>query len=205
MVSNPLALVLQRCLAALHTPLSSSQLAITAALLGLYAAWALPWGLASGVLLRRWRPSRPGPLLCRAVALLWMPAFGEELIFRVAPLPRPGEGAALGAALGWATLALAAFVAYHPLAARLWYPAGRELFHDPRFLALCGALGLVCTLSYWSSGSLLAPVLVHWLVVLVWLDPLGGTTQLSGNDRERRTARCAAGAGTPPGRGGDAA
>lgn len=174
MVSAPLALVLQRCLAALRTPLSATDLALTLALLGAYAAWALPWGLRNGFLRRRWRPFAPRPWLRQALALLLMPSLVEELLFRVAPLPRPGEGMAIPSALGWAALALLAFVAYHPLAGRLWYPAGRDLFHDPRFLVLCAGLGLVCTVGYWASGSLLAPVVLHWLVVLVWLDPLGG-------------------------------
>lgn len=176
MVSLPLPL--QRCLEALAAPLAPTDLALTLVLLGLYAAWAVPWGLASGFLRRRWCPSPPQPLLRRAAALLWMPSLVEELLFRVAPLPRPGEATAPGAALGWAALALGAFVAYHPLAGRLWYPAGRDLFHDPRFLVLCTGLGAACTLGYWCSGSLAPPVLLHWLVVLVWLDPLGGAARL---------------------------
>jgi predicted Abi (CAAX) family protease len=102
----------------------------------------------------------------------------EELLFRVVPLPRPGEAMAAAALLGWALLALVAFVAYHPLAGRLWYPAGRTLFEDPRFLGLCTGLGVVCTLAYVVTGSLVAPVLLHWLVVLVWLNPLGGAARL---------------------------
>lgn len=173
-----LALLLQRCLGALQTPLSASDLAVTLALLGLYAAWALPWGVRSGFLRRRWRPSPPRPLLRQAAALLWMPSLVEELLFRVVPLPRPGEAMAAAALLGWALLALVAFVAYHPLAGRLWYPAGRTLFEDPRFLGLCTGLGVVCTLAYVVTGSLVAPVLLHWLVVLVWLNPLGGAARL---------------------------
>ena len=173
-----LALPLQRCLGALQTPPSASDLALTLALLGLYAAWALPWGLRSGFLRRRWRPSPPRPLLRQAAALLWMPSLVEELLFRVAPLPRPGEAMATPALLAWALLALVAFVVYHPLAGRLWYPAGRVLFEDPRFLVLCTGLGLVCTLAYGASGSLVPPVLLHWLVVLVWLNPLGGAARL---------------------------
>jgi predicted Abi (CAAX) family protease len=178
LISAPLALALQRCLEALQAPLGPADLALTLALLGLYAAWALPWGLRNGFLRRRWRPSPPRPLLRQAAALLWMPALVEELLFRVALLPRPGEGVPTAGALGWAALALAAFVAYHPLAGRLWYPAGRDLFHDPRFLGLCAGLGLICTLGYWATGSLLSPVLLHWLVVLVWLDPLEGAVRL---------------------------
>lgn len=143
-----LALPWQRCLAALQAPLGGSDLALSLALLGLYAAWALPWGLRTGFLRRRWRPSPPRPLLRLAAALLWMPSLVEELVFRVAPLPRPGEAMAPAAALGWAALALGAFVAYHPLAGRLWYPAGRDLFHDPRFLGLCTGLGVACSLGY---------------------------------------------------------
>jgi predicted Abi (CAAX) family protease len=37
---------------------------------------------------------------------------------------------------------------------------------------------VVCTIAYLATASLLAPLLIHWLVVLVWLDPLGGRQRL---------------------------
>jgi predicted Abi (CAAX) family protease len=66
------------------------------------------------------------------------------------------------------------FVAWHPLAGRLWYPRGRRLFDDRRFLLLAGLLGLTCVMAYQLTGSIWPPVLIHWLVVLIWLETLGG-------------------------------
>ncbi len=175
---NPIVLVIARIGEALRTPLDPGGVALTLALLGLYAAIAIPWGLHSGFLQRRWRPSPPRPLLRQALALLLMPSLGEELLFRAALLPRPGEGISPAEAVLWAVLGVVLFVAYHPLAGRLWYRAGRGLFHDRRFLGLCALLGVVCTLAYLATASLLAPLLIHWLVVQIWLDPLGGRERL---------------------------
>ncbi len=176
----PLLLPLQRGLAAVGTPISGADLALTLLLLGLYAAWALPWGWRCGFLPRRWHRSPPAVLLRQAGALLLMPALGEELLFRVALLPHAAEALPAPAVLAWMALGLGAFVAYHPLSGRLWYPAGRSLFADGRFLGLCAGLGLICSIAYVASGSLIPPLLLHWLVVLVWLHPLNGLSRLRG-------------------------
>lgn len=175
---NLAGLLIARMGEALRTPLDPGGAALTLALLGLYAVAAIPWGLHSGFLQRRWRPSAPRPLLRQALALMLMPSLGEELLFRAALLPRPGEAGGAAAALLWAVLGVVLFVGYHPLAGRLWYRPGRSLFDDPRFLGLCALLGVVCTIAYLATASLLAPLLIHWLVVLIWLDPLGGRERL---------------------------
>ncbi len=182
---NPLTLLYGRLSGALETPLDATGMALALALLGLYAAVALPWGLRSGFLQRRWRPSPPQSLFRQAMALLLMPSLGEELLFRAALLPRPAEAMAPPAALAWAVLGVALFVCYHPLAGRFWYRAGRGVFDDPRFLGLCALLGAICSLAYLATASLVAPLLIHWLVVLIWLDPLGGRDRLDRGDRAR--------------------
>ncbi len=159
---------------ALTTPLAPGGLALSLALLGLYAAWAVPEGRRSGFLVGPWRPSPLPRLLRHALALLLMPSLGEELLFRVLLLPRPGEALPGGVTLAWVALAVGLFVAYHPLAGRLWYQAGRPVFEDGRFLKPCAGLGLTCSVAYLATGTVLAPVLLHWLVVLVWLEGLGG-------------------------------
>ncbi len=172
----PLALLLRRCGDALVTPLNGSGMALSLALLGVYAALVVPAGLRSGFLAIRPRPPAPGPLLWRAAGLLVMPALLEELLFRIALLPHPLEGASPANLLAWAALSLGLFVLYHPLAAAWWYPAGRGIFGDPRFLVACTLLGLLCTAAYLATGSLWPPVLLHWVVVLVWLEALGTRT-----------------------------
>ncbi len=144
------------------------------AILGVYAALALSIGWRDGFLPSQWHWPPIPQLLRRASGYLLMPAFGEELLFRGLLLPHPLEGVSVAGTLPWIALSIGLFVLYHPLAARLWYPQGRALFRDPRFLLQCSLLGLACALAYDLSGSLWWPVLIHWLAVVLWLEPLQG-------------------------------
>jgi predicted Abi (CAAX) family protease len=78
----------------------------------------------------------------------------------------------------WATLSLFLFVIYHPLNALTFFSQGRETFFDPIFLCLAAGLGIICTITYYQTGSLWLPVLIHWLVVVVWLLCFDGLTKL---------------------------
>jgi predicted Abi (CAAX) family protease len=175
----PVAPTLVRRLAdALFTGIGAQGLALGLALLGGTAALVLPGGLRSGFLRPTpWPP--PGRLLRRSLGLVLMPSLLEELIFRVLLLPQPGEGVAPLTLLGWSGLGLGLFVAYHPLAGSLWYPPGRRLFRDPRFLVPCTLLGVICTVAYLATGSLWLPVLLHAAVVITWLERLGGRELLA--------------------------
>ncbi|WP_254978056.1 type II CAAX prenyl endopeptidase Rce1 family protein [Cyanobium sp. ATX 6A2] len=173
-----LGTLLQRLLDSLFPPLLPSAQGFSLLVLGVYSALALGHGLRSGFLSgpATWPPLQQ--LLPRAAGLLLLPALVEELIFRVALLPHPLEGVHGGALLAWIALSVGLFVLYHPLAARLWYQQARPLFHDPRFLVQCTLLGLACALVFVVTGSLWPPVLIHWLAVLVWLEPLQGRLHL---------------------------
>ncbi|MEX1324933.1 MAG: CPBP family glutamic-type intramembrane protease, partial [Synechococcaceae cyanobacterium] len=169
-----LGTLLQRLLDSLFPPLVPAAQGFSLLVLGVYATLALGHGFRSGFLNGPWR-WRPLPvLLPRAAGLLVLPALVEELIFRVALLPHPLEGEPRGALLAWIALSIGLFVLYHPVAARLWYRQARAVFDDPRFLVQCTLLGLACALVYVVTGSLWPPVLIHWLAVLVWLEPLQG-------------------------------
>lgn len=174
-----LGTLLQRLLDSLFPPLVPTAQGFSLLVLGIYAALALGHGFRSGFLTGPWRWPPLGRLLPRAAGLLLMPALVEELIFRVALLPHPLEGEHGGPLLAWIALSTGLFVLYHPLAARLWYRQARVLFHDPRFLVQCTLLGLACGLVYVVTGSLWPPVLIHWLAVLVWLEPLQGRLRLA--------------------------
>lgn len=181
-----LATLLQRLLAALFQPMNGMTAILSLLLLSGYGALVIPIGLRNGLLQRR-RADGPGrAVLARSLGLLLMPALVEESLFRVALLPRPLEGAPALAVLGWSSLGVGLFVLYHPLAGRLWYPAGRRLFMDRRFLLACGLLGVVCSAAYLLSGSLWPPALIHWLVVLIWLEGLGGRNALTPAARQER-------------------
>ncbi|MFN7900288.1 MAG: type II CAAX prenyl endopeptidase Rce1 family protein [Synechococcaceae cyanobacterium] len=143
-----------------------------------YAILALGLGWRLGFLPRRWRWPPWPQLLARGAGYLLMPAFVEELLFRGLLLPNSVAGVEPAAMVGWVGLSVGLFVLYHPLAGRLWYPQGRLLFETPAFLIECGLLGLACSLAYGLSGSLWWAVLLHWLAVLLWLEPLQGRQRL---------------------------
>jgi predicted Abi (CAAX) family protease len=172
--------LLRRLTDALSMPATSRRWLITLGVLLGYGAIALPLGWRSGFL--RWQPL-PGnakQLLCSLAQLFVMPALVEELVFRVALLPHPLEGATLVSWLGWGSVSLVLFVLYHPFSARTYYPAGNPTFLKPIFWVLSGLLGLACLLTYGWTGSLWTAVGVHWVVVAVWLWALGGRQRLSG-------------------------
>ncbi len=159
---------------ALFPPPQAAGIAWPLLLLAVYAPLALWLGRRDGLLPRTWSWPPLPRLLRRGVATALMPAFGEELLFRGLLLPHPLAGLTPLQVGPWIALSTGLFVLYHPLAGRLWYPQGRLLFDDPRFLLQCSLLGLVCALAYSITGSLWWAVLIHWLAVLLWLEPLQG-------------------------------
>jgi predicted Abi (CAAX) family protease len=176
----PLVGELQRRLAdGLLVPLEARQVGLCLLGFALYAAVALALGLGSGFLEPHHPWPRPRRLVSAAAALLPMPALGEELLFRGALLPHPGEGTPWPQLLAWSALGIGLFVLYHPLAGRLWYRRAERLFHDPRFLLQTALLGLATTALYQASGSLWPAVLLHAVAVLVWLERLGGRQHLA--------------------------
>jgi predicted Abi (CAAX) family protease len=173
--------LLQRLIDAVFMPLTPQSGLIILGILLAYGAIALPLGLRSGFL--HWQRGRGTPvqIIFSLAQLLIMPALVEELIFRVALLPHPLEGARLVSWLGWGALSLTLFVLYHPFSARTYYAAGNPTFFKPIFWLLSGWLGLACMVAYGWTGSLWAAVAVHWIVVGVWLWGLGGQQRLAGH------------------------
>jgi predicted Abi (CAAX) family protease len=152
--------------------------AIFLGILGIYTAIALPFGFQSHFLTVTRHPPFPWwKTLLTVLRLFFLPALFEETV-RVILLPHPSEGVSIPFWLFWGTLSLSLYVAYHPLNARTFYRAGYPTFTRWPFLVLCTLLGLACTLLYAFTGSLLALVLFHWIVVVVWLFPLGGFGKL---------------------------
>lgn len=156
--------------------------AITLGLLVGYAAIALPLGFMTGFLkIQPWQPGGSHHYALLALRLFFFPSVVEELIFRVLPLPYPGGEAFDGTTWAiWAAISLVIFTACHPLNALTVYRAAYPTFLDPTFLTLAALLGLACTLLYWLTASLLAIVLLHWVIVLVWLIGCGGMERLGG-------------------------
>lgn len=172
---------LTRLIDAVLFPLSPDDWSVSFAILLGYGMIVLPIGWKTGFL--RWHVIRfPSNAWWGIFPLFLMPALVEELVFRVILLPHPLEGVTGIQWLGWATLSLSLFIIYHPLNALWFYPQGKGLFWQPMFLLFAGLLGIACTLSYRLSGSLWPPVMIHWLVAVIWLFILGGTQQLKGQN-----------------------
>lgn len=187
-----LGTLFNRVLASLLPPFQPGDLGRSLLVLAGYGAVALGLGVASGFLSLPWQWPPLAEALPRLARLLLMPALVEELLFRVLLIPHPIEDFPWQPLLGWNALSLGLFVLYHPVAARLWYPQARDLFDDPRFLLQATLLGVACSLAYGYTGSLWPPVLIHWLAVVIWLEPfrgrelLGLAAQSAGSNRARQ-------------------
>lgn len=169
-----------RLISALTYPLSPEDWYLSLGLLLIYGLIVLSIGFKLDFL--TWKLVDISPKKCFTILqLFFLPAFIEELVFRVLLLPHPFEGVSGIEWLFWVTLSLSLFIAYHPLNALLFYPQGRNLFRKPIFLVFAGLLGIVCAISYAITASLWPPVFIHWLIVVIWLFFLGGEQKLTIN------------------------
>ena len=173
----PVAVVLNRVLAAIALP-SWQDWLITLGATGLYGAIALWFGFRTGFLQLQIWSTNGWQWLFLALRIFFTPALLEEFIFRVLLLPHSFQVVRWWHWAIWALVSLLIFVAYHPFNAKTLYKAGDPTFFDRRFLILTTLLGLVCTVVYVLSGSLVTIVLIHWFVVLLWLGGLGGIQRL---------------------------
>jgi predicted Abi (CAAX) family protease len=151
---------------------------MTCGLLGVYSLVALPIGWKSGFLtFDRQFGSLDLPLgqnIRSVIHLLFLPAIFEEILFRLLLIPHPIETAISTDIYQSSAISLGLFIIYHPLNALTFYRAGNPTFMDWRFLTLAGLLGIVCTIAYLLTGSILAAISIHWIVVVVWLKVFGG-------------------------------
>lgn len=149
------------------------------------AGWAFVamTGLASAV------PIIPSALWAKAFSLphanfsplillkaMLVPCLAEELLWRVLMNPSPGENRAPVEVIFWGVFSTLAFVVAHPVNACLFRPVAKPVFCHPGFLLACAALGGACAVAYNHTGSVWAPVSLHWAAVALWLS-LGGRHQ----------------------------
>jgi predicted Abi (CAAX) family protease len=148
----------------------------SAVLLFVYTLISLPIGIKLGFLkveiLSSWKTA-VRVLLVAFIA----PSLVEEIFFRVLLLPNSTEVVSPAVRWFFVCLSLVIFVGYHPLNVL----AGCGTFRNPVFLFLAALLGIICTSAYLQSGSLWPPVILHWLIVVVWLLVLGGYRKVHGN------------------------
>ncbi len=139
---------------------------------------AAPIGLASGLLRPGLPQLRSAEMIAGAVLIFVQPAFLEEVIFRGLLLPREAGSMRRGRLLLVSAVALAVYVASHPLNAWLFRPQVLGLFSSPAYLTLAALLGATCTATYFLSRSIWPPVIIHWLTVVTWIWFLGGQALL---------------------------
>ena len=135
-------------------------------------------GVASGLLRVDVSHATAGGALRIAALLFIQPALLEEIVFRGLLLPRDVRSMRRSHAAVVGSLALAAYVASHPLNAWLFRPQVLSLFSSHTYLVLTTLLGFTCTTTYWISRSLWPSVFIHWVTVVVWIGLLGGRALL---------------------------
>ena len=161
-----LALLLKRLRQSLTTlprPRDWLELLVAA---GLLAVIVGPAGLATGLL--RWAPRAID--LGAVAGSFFVPALGEELMFRGPWIPARSEGAGAARPILWTTVG---FSLWHILETT-WLPRAAPIFQRPDFLAWTALLGLGCAILRRRSGSLWPAVILHWAAVVAWETWLGG-------------------------------
>lgn len=126
-----------------------------------------PIGFATGLL--RYEPRALVLLPAVAVQIFFVPVLGEEAALRGA-LPSRAE---TPRALLPIAISTALFVLWHVVETAFLSRAAL-LFLRPEFLFSAGVLGLACAMLRWRSGSLWTAVAIHWVVVVIWQQWLGG-------------------------------
>ncbi len=172
--------VLARLIDAITYPLSPEDWYFSLGLLLTYGILVVPIGLKTDFLTWQWVDMSPKKWF-QMLQLFLMPALIEELVFRVLLLPHPFEGVNGKEWLFWLVLSLILFILYHPLNALLFYPQGKKIFSQPIFVVFAALLGLICAISYQVTASLWPPVIIHWLIVVIWLFMFGGQQKLTLN------------------------
>lgn len=156
--------LLQRVRAAWVVPPAAAW-AETAAWLAAFAlVFAMP-ARASGLMLE---PALWGGPWWLTLRVLLVPAAAEELFFRVAANPHPGEGAS-PRQVRWAGIASVGVYVVSHLGTAWLRPEMRAAFLDPVFLAAVTVLGVGTWILYRRWGSLFPPTLLHAGVVNAWL------------------------------------
>ena len=176
-----------RLIDAITYPLSSEDWYLSLGILLSYSIIIVPIGFKTNFL--RWQLVDISPKRClQMFQLLLMPALIEELVFRVLLLPHPFEGVTRITWIFWLGLSIILFTIYHPINALLFYPQGKNLFRQSIFLVFTALLGIACAISYQLTASLWPPVIIHWLVVVIWLFLLGGQQKLALRPSSKRNA-----------------
>jgi predicted Abi (CAAX) family protease len=131
---------------------------------------ALSWAVGFAGGLYRLQASDLSGLPLRMLVVFFVPAVGEEAVFRGLFIPDRTE-----APRPWAAIAVvtALFTLWHVVQA-LYAPEVADIFLRPDFLATAAIEGLGCAIIRWRTGSLWPAVALHWAEVVIWQTWLGG-------------------------------
>lgn len=125
-----------------------------------------------GIGFSEWEPRFEGLLKTAAIAL-FLPALGEELIFRGPLLVLIGRSQVSLVFLACA-VSLALFVGWHVVNGAIVLTSAWDTFSDLRFLILATVLGCGLTAMTLLSRSIWPAVIFHWLAVVAWKGLFGG-------------------------------
>jgi len=163
-----------RAIASLRTWPSAKLWLESLRVFGVYAGIALAVGLCLGHFRIELCKDSPARLLGFAAIALLVPCLTEELFFRAMLLPQPSQIASAGPGLARLFVALALFVAWHPVNGLFLKTDARQTFLDPVFLLLATLLGGCSTFVYLRTASIWPPTLIHWVSLVCWKAFLGG-------------------------------
>ena len=126
--------------------------------------------VASAFGLAHFTPRSAPEIALIAVHALFVPALGEEFVFRAMLAPSRDEAPN---ALRPIALSVILFTAWHVVETS-FLPGSAATFLRVDFLALAALLGLLCAILRWRSGSIWPAVVLHWIVVVAWQGWFGG-------------------------------
>lgn len=156
---------LKRAVSAMPGPRDLVELLIAGAALGALGLMLSP---ASDLL--HWSPRGGTEIFVIAALAFFVPALGEEIVFRSLLIPDRTEAPR---ALVWIVASILLFVAWHAVET-LWLAGARVIFLRIDFLTLAAMLGLACAILRRRSGSIWTAVLLHWAAAVTWIGFLGG-------------------------------
>jgi CAAX protease family protein len=135
-----------------------------------FATAATAVSLATG--LAHWSPRELWLISFLALRAFFVPALGEELVFRAGLVPTAGESARPAF---WIAVSTLLFGLWH-VTETVFLPGSAQTFLRIDFLALALFLGLLCAILRFRSGSIWTAVALHWIVVIAWQGWFGGPT-----------------------------
>ncbi len=140
----------------------------------IYIAVALFIGFYSGFLKIKVLKTDAWVMIFLPLSLFFVPSLFEEMFFRGLLLPHKSRTTSTRLLLLYSLFSIFVFIVWHPLNAMTINHPAFAVFTNLFFLSLAALMGIACTITYHKTGSIWAPVGIHWLTVLAWVFFLNG-------------------------------